>query len=75
MNRYGVKGQPCFTDLDSLKSSLISPLTLIKEEASWYKAKTYVIHLGLKPNLDRVGKKKPHSILSKSFFEIEEEQD
>jgi hypothetical protein len=48
---------------------------LIKEEASWYKAKTYVIHLGLKPNLDRVGKKKPHSILSKSFFEIEEEQD
>jgi hypothetical protein len=67
MNRYGAKGQPCLTDLDSLKSFPISPLTLIKEEASRYKEETHFIHLGLQPSLDKVGKRNPHLILSKAF--------
>ncbi len=69
MNRYGVKRKPYFTDLDSLKSPSNFPLTLT-EEATQYKEETQVIHLGLKPGLDRAGKRKPHSILSKVFLKL-----
>jgi hypothetical protein len=34
MNRYGVSGQPCLTDLESLKSSSGSPFTLTNEDTS-----------------------------------------
>ncbi len=67
INRYGANGQPYLIDLDNLKSSPNSPLTLTDDEASQYNEETHLIHLGLNPNLDKVGKRKPHFILSKVF--------
>jgi hypothetical protein len=72
---YGANMQPCLTNVDSLKSPSDSPLTLTKEEVSQHKHGTHLIHLELNLSLDRVGKRKFHSILSKVFFEIKEEQD